>query len=179
MITVISGTNRPNSKTEIIAKYYFEALKSESNEDIRFYSLQDMPTDLISSTMYEEEGQHPGITKVQDEILIPADKWVLVLPEYNGSYPGIFKLFIDAVSIRKYAETFKKKKMGLIGVASGRAGNLRGLDQLSNAMNYLGFNVMPQKLPLPLIKSKTDETSITDDFTKETLTNHAKMFHSF
>ena len=179
MITVIAGTNRPDSKTEIIAQYYFEALKKSTDEDVRFYSLQNMPTDIIHSEMYSAEGQNKELAKIQDEILTPANKWVLVLPEYNGSFPGIFKLFMDAVSVRNYAETFKNKKMSLIGVASGRAGNLRGLDQLSNAMNYLGFTVFPQKLPLPGIAGKTNDSEITDDYTKETLDAHASSFIAF
>lgn len=179
MITVIAGTNRPHSKTEIIAKYYYEFLQENTEEKVNYYSLQELPVDIISAEMYQEDGQHKGIAKIQDAILTPAKKWVLVMPEYNGSYPGILKLFMDAVSVRNYAETFKLKKMALIGVASGRAGNLRGIDQMTNAVNYLGFTVFSQKLPIPLVKSKTNELEITDDFTKDALQTHASAFLNF
>ena len=172
MILVIAGTNRPDSKTEIIADHYYKELKEKSSEPVAYYSLQDMPDDVISPMMYNEENQSTELAEVQDEMFVPATKWVLVMPEYNGSYPGILKLFLDAMSVRKYAETFKHKKLALVGVASGRAGNLRGMDQLTNSMNYLGFNVMGQKLPIPLIKDKTDDISVTDESLKELISSH-------
>ncbi len=179
MITVIAGTNRPDSKTELIARFYYQSLQTQTEEKVHYYSLQDVPLDIINPRMYEEQGQHPALARLQDEILTPANKWVLVMPEYNGSYPGILKLFIDAVSVRNYKETFKEKKMALIGVASGRAGNLRGIDQFSNAANYLGFTVFSRKLPISLVKSISNDLEITDDFTKETLQEHARAFIDF
>ena len=179
MITVISGTNRSNSKTEIVSKFYFQLLSSKTEEEVKFLNLTDVPLDMLNLDMYTEEGQSPTLAKIQDEYLINADKWVIVSPEYNGSFPGILKLFIDAVSVRKYHETFKHKKLGLIGVASGRAGNLRGMDQLTNAMNYLGFSVYRDKLPISQIKAITNETEITDEGVKEILGIHADNFLNF
>ena len=98
--------------------------------------------------------------------------------QYNSSYSGIIKLFIDAVSVRKYSETFKGKKIALMGVPSGRAGNLRGMDHLTTALNYLGMIVFPNRLPLPQISSKFDG----DEFDKETWTlinDYAKQFIAF
>ena len=40
------------------------------------------------------------------------------------------------------------KKVALAGVASGRAGNLRGMDHLTGILNYLGMHVHPNKLPI-------------------------------
>jgi NAD(P)H-dependent FMN reductase len=48
--------------------------------------------------------------------------------------PGSLKLFIDACSVREYKQNFKGKKAALVGIASGRAGNLRGMDHLTGVM---------------------------------------------
>jgi NAD(P)H-dependent FMN reductase len=56
-------------------------------------------------------------------------------------------LFIDSVK----PELYKNKTFALVGVGTGRGGNLRGLDQLTNVLHYLGADVVSFKLPLSRI----------------------------
>lgn len=180
MICIISGTNRPNSRTRTVAKQYEAILKERTDEELFFIDLCDIHSSIIHDQMYQESGLSADLQELQDNTLIPAKKWLIVMPEYNGSYPGILKLFLDAVSVRKYAETFKFKKLGLVGVASGRAGNLRGMDQMTNSMNYLGFSVMANKLPLSNINSLIDpETEEPTSDMDDLLIKHAKDFLLF
>jgi chromate reductase, NAD(P)H dehydrogenase (quinone) len=46
------------------------------------------------------------------------------------------------------------KKAMLVGVADGRAGNLRGLDHMTNILNYMKMNVLYNKLPLSRINEE-------------------------
>lgn len=179
MITVIAGTNRKNSKTEIVARHYYKVIASIVDVPVKYLSLQNIPLDTLNVDMYKEDGQSHSLKLIQDEYLVHAHKWVIIAPEYNGSYPGVLKLFLDAVSIRKYKETFKNKKLGLVGVASGRGGNLRGMDQLTNSMNYLGFSVMANKLPLSQIDQSISNDEISNDLTKSIILNHAEQFAQF
>ena len=41
----------------------------------------------------------------------------------------------------------------LTGVASGRAGNLRGMDHLADVLNYIKITVHPNKLPISIVNS--------------------------
>jgi len=107
---------------------------------------------------------------------MPADKWVLILAEYNGGVPGIFKLLIDAISVRN-KDGLKGKEVLLIGVAAGRAGNLRGLDYMTNCLNYLGMKVHPQKMPISLINKVLSDGKLeehTHGSLKSLLENFAK-----
>jgi NAD(P)H-dependent FMN reductase len=45
------------------------------------------------------------------------------------------------------------KKALLTGVATGRAGNLRGMDHLADVLNYLKITVHPNKLPISVVNS--------------------------
>ena len=76
-----------------------------------------------------------------------------VIPEYNGSFPGIFKAFIDASDIRS---SFHGKKVCLIGVSDGRAGNLRGMDHLTNICGHMKMNVLNLKIPISSVGSLID-----------------------
>ena len=168
MITVISGTNRPNSQTKFIADYCYNFLINKGVE-CACLDLQDINADLLSSEMYQSHGQHPVISDIQDGILVPSDHWLVVSPEYNGSFPGILKLLIDALSIRRSKETFGGKKVSLIGVSSGRAGNFRGMEHLTGIFNYLNMLVMPNKLPVSSVDKHISKTGMISDETQKTL----------
>ncbi len=163
MITVISGTNRADSYTEKIANQYVKILENATDQKVSYLKLTDLPTDLVHNNMYTPDHQHADITKLQDEYLMESDRLIIISPEYNGSFPGILKFFIDACSIRNYKETFKGKKVMLVGVASGRAGNLRGMDHLTGIFNHVGSVVFPNKLPISNCKSVVDELGDVQD----------------
>ena len=105
MITVINGTNRKGNLTQIFAKAAFEILKSKSDEEVKYLDLSDLTGEILHTSMYGGDSQSPQIIKIQDEFISPASKLVFVMPEYNGSYPGIIKLFLDTISVRNYAAT--------------------------------------------------------------------------
>jgi NAD(P)H-dependent FMN reductase len=137
MYTIISGTNRVGSHTEKVAKVYQNILRTK-NIDAGLLSLIDI--DLINKM--------EDFIEMEKSILIPTKKFLFIIPEYNGSYPGILKMLIDYSDIRN---TWHFKKALLTGVSSGRAGNLRGMDHLSDTLHYLKMNVYYNKLPISSI----------------------------
>ncbi len=163
MIVILSGTNRPKNRTSIVARHVFDAIGQFTDEEVNLIRLDEIPGDFIYPGMYEEHTQYPVLTHLQDDIFIPSDKWVILSPEYNGSYSGVLKAFIDALSIRRYKETFFGKKVLLLGVASGRAGNLRGMDHLTTSLNYLGMNIYPNRFPIPLVDDLIQDEKLTGD----------------
>lgn len=180
MITVISGTNRRKSFTLPVAKQYFKLLGKYANEEIKILSLEKLPLELFHTGMYHENGQTKSLIKLQNEYMIPAKKFLIVMPEYNGGFPGVLKMFIDACSVREYSKTFEGKKVAMVGLASGRAGNLRGMDHLTGVMNYLGCIVMPNKLPISQIENIIDENGeIIEKESLQTIKKQIKDFIAF
>jgi chromate reductase, NAD(P)H dehydrogenase (quinone) len=177
MITVISGTNRRKSRTFPIAKQIYEMIKKSTVEHVELLNLEDLPLDFIHSGMYQTDGQNKGLRKLQDDFMIPANKFIFVTPEYNGSFPGILKLFLDACSVREYKPTFFGKKAVLVGVATGRAGNIRGLDHLRGTLTHVGTIVLPGILPLSSIDEISDEEGVITD--KSTMKSMQKMINAF
>ena len=51
MISIISGTNRPNSNTLKVAEYYLRTLQSKGQE-ARIFDLQDLPASIIQTDLY-------------------------------------------------------------------------------------------------------------------------------
>ena len=180
MITIINGTNRNGNLSQIISTYYRDELVNLGAQNVHYLTMEDLPENMVSSMMFTSDGRSASLTMMQDDIIIPSEKFLFILPEYNGGIPGILKLFIDACSSYRRDECFKGKKVGMLGVAAGRAGNLRGMEHLTGVMNYLGSIVMPDKLPISSIHSLiNDDKQLTDDDTKLVIKSHAQSFLEF
>lgn len=169
MITLISGTNRKESKTKMVTSAIHTLLKEKTETDTHQINLDEVDHGIYHPDMYAQESVHTDLAEMQDNYLLKSDLWIIVTPEYNGSFPGAIKMLIDALSIRKYAELFRGRKVALVGVASGRAGNLRGMEHLTGLLNYLGMVVYPNKLPISSIEKQITEDGSLNEGTTDAL----------
>ncbi|HEY4322450.1 MAG TPA: NADPH-dependent FMN reductase [Mucilaginibacter sp.] len=151
MVTIISGTNRPNSSTLKLAQYYKKRLL-EKGLDANLLPLTELPGRLIETDLYGNRSRE--FESIQD-IITKTQKFLFIMPEYNGSFPGVLKTFIDACS---FPESFYEKKAALTGLSSGKYGNIRGIDHFTGICHYLHLNVMPLKIHIAAINKEFDES---------------------
>ena len=152
MVTILSGTNRPNSNTLKVAKYFQNQLAKKGLK-CNLLDLQDLPANLIASDLYGKRS--PEFEKLQ-ELITKTSKFLFIIPEYNGSFPGVLKSFIDACS---FPESYYDKKACLVGISSGKYGNIRGVEHFNGVCGYLHLNVMPLRLHIANIKTELDENN--------------------
>lgn len=167
MITLIAGTNRKDSKTIIVTQTIAGLLKKH-NIPHQILDLSDIALEDLDNN-YNEAAMSSNLQQIQDTYMIGAEKYIFITPEYNGSYPGILKLFIDAISVRQFRGGIAHKKALLIGVASGRSGNLRGLDHLAGVLEYCMVTIFPNKLPISSVHTLMSDGEMTDQKTIEVL----------
>lgn len=179
MISVIVGTDRVNSRSKLIAEYYSEKLKELYEGEVHFLALEDIDTPFLTDKKYKPESQSAQVASIQDKFFIGANKWIVVIPEYNGGLPGVFKSLIDAMSIREYAATFGDKKIAVAGVSAGKAGNLRGLDYLTNLFSYVKASVFKNRLPISQVETLIKDDKLYDTATKEAIDNQLAEFLQF
>lgn len=173
MITLISGTNRLHSNTLKVTKTYSSVLSGIGAEH-RLLSLEDLPKDFAFG--YFPDTQSPAFKLLMDTFIRKADKFIVVIPEYNGSFPGIFKLFLDSV----HPNDLKGKKVAMVGVSTGRGGNLRGMDHLTGAFHYLGMNVYPGHLPISRLRELLDaDGNLTDEVVLRAMKMQGEGFVNF
>ena len=166
MITIIAGTNRSGSNTLKIANYYLQQLTA-AGETAQLFDLQ-----LLTSLSKDD-----NFIQLEKKYLIPIQKFIIITPEYNGTFSGILKLMIDNSDVK---QAFNHKKIALTGVASGRAGNLRGLDQLTNCLHYLKAEVMPNKLPISQVHTLLNPQGVlTDDATMALIETQITQFLNY
>jgi chromate reductase, NAD(P)H dehydrogenase (quinone) len=180
MITIISGTDRKDGLTHVLAQHYADVMQSKTKEIVQLLSLEDIPLALYGADMYKKDSLTTAFIAIEDTYMIPANKLFFVIPEYNGSFPGILKLFIDACSIRSKMAIFKGKKAGMVGIATGRAGNIRGLEHFTSVLMFMGVTVFPNLLPISAFnKLMNGDKKIVDEGTLITIEKQIDDFLAF
>ncbi len=154
MITVISGTNRPDSNSSHVARQYVQCFEEQGREAL-YFSLESLPESFYCLSSYGAPNK--SFEQVFHDYIEPSSHFVFVVPEYNGSFPGVLKHFLDLGR----PEVWKGKKAALAGVASGRAGNLRGMDHLTAVLHYLKVVVYHSPVVLSSIHMHLDPEANT------------------
>ncbi|HVW96451.1 MAG TPA: NAD(P)H-dependent oxidoreductase [Mucilaginibacter sp.] len=170
MTTIISATNRPGSSTFKLAQYYQRQL-AEKGLDAGILSLTELPDNIIVSDLYRKRSE--AFKPVQD-IVTQTDKFLFIIPEYNGSFPGVLKVFMDACS---FPESFYDKKAALTGLSSGKYGNIRGIDHFTGVCHYMHLQVMPLKIHIGNINKEFDAEG--DLFQSDTLKYTSEQMDKF
>ena len=166
MYTIISATNRIGSHTEKVSKQYQDILK-QKGVDAKIFSLKNL-------NVLE---RNPDFLKAENDFLFPAEKIIFIIPEYNGTFPGVLKAMIDISDVKK---AWWYKKALLVGISTGRAGNLRGMDQITASLNHMKMTVHYNKLPVSVIdKIMNEGGTITNKSTLQAIEQQLDEFIIF
>lgn len=168
-IAVISTTNRPGNLSLAIAQHY-QGLLQARGETVELWNLQDMPLDAGFANGMGERS--PAFQPFQDK-LSETPHLVFIVPEYNGSIPGILKVYIDATD---YPGSFDRKKAALVGIASGREGNVRGLVHLRDILTFLDAEVLAEEVYISRVHRKLQEGRLIDPQAEAELAAQADAF---
>lgn len=162
MICVIACTNRPDSYSLKISEYYINLLEAEG-VPCTLIDLNKLPESYLFSALYHNQGKDPLFNSIKKTIA-EAEKFVFVVPEYNGSFPGVLKAFIDGLD---YPISFKNKKAALVGLSSGLMGGSLALSHLTDILNYLGMHILASKPRITRVEQNFIDGDIKDAFVKK------------
>lgn len=162
IITVVSGTNRKGSNTRKIAKLAVKRLEAKGIE-VKFCDLLELPRGLFESEHYWNA---PETFAPFQEKILNTNGLLVVTPEYNGSFPGVLKYFIDLL---KFPDSLRGMPTAFIGLGDGVFGGLRSIEQLTQIFQYREAPIFGKKTLFMGVNKKLSEdgTEITDEFTKK------------
>jgi NAD(P)H-dependent FMN reductase len=159
-IAILKSTNRKNSTTHSISEYYKTELE-KNGHDVDWVDLEILPILAIANSMYKKNENKDETFLDYQNRLQTADRIFVIFPEYNGSYPGLLKYFIDALT---FPDSLKGKVIAITGISSGNQGGAVGSSHLADIFSYLGAWVVPMRLRLPQIKLHFDyENQLLDE----------------
>lgn len=172
-ILVISGTNRPNSRTLAVTRRVVQHYE-EAGIRCELLNLEDLPAEVFTPGAYGNKPQ--AFRAVQEKVLDAAGLHVVV-PEYNGSFPGVLKYFIDLL---KFPESFERKPVAFVGVASGVWGGLRGVEQMQMVFGYRNAHTYPERVFIPEVNKKLlGDGTFADPALDERLARQVRGFAQF
>jgi chromate reductase len=150
MITVIVGTNRPGSNTRKVARH-LEEFYAGLKVPLHVLDLAQLPPEVFSPTSYAEKPK--SFLPFAEAVLKSAGLHV-VTPEYNGSFAGVLKYFIDML---KFPESFDRRPVCFTGLSAGVGGAVRPVEQLQAVFGYRNAYVYPERVFLAGIRDLLDE----------------------
>ena len=173
-LIIIIGTNREEAISPIIAKTYLN-LAIEVGITTEIIDLRDLPEDYIATALYSNAGKNEAFNPLREKMK-QAKKFLFVVPEYNGSFPGILKTFIDGL---EFPDTFRGKKAAMVGVSAGVMGGALAMSHLTDILNYCGTTVLALKPRLTSISSNISDGEITNSFYLELIQQQIKELKEF
>jgi len=174
MIYVISGTNRPASRSREVSDWVADNMKKYTR-DVEVIDLADLPLHELIGDHYDKNTDLPSPIRKTIDKINHSDGLVLVVPEYNGSFPGSLKYFIDFWS---YPKSFEYRPVAFIGLGY-RWGGLRPVEQMQQIFNYRNAFIFPERVFLTNIEDVLKNKKIADKDIKKLLDRQARNFVKF
>lgn len=171
---IISGTNRPGSRTRQVSELV-QKLYAEFGETTEIIDLTDVGLEgLAAAAPYGDampEKMREAVKKINS-----AEGLVVVCPEYNGSMPGALKYFIDHWT---YPDSYEYRPISLIGLG-GRFGALRPVEHLQGVFGYRNAFIYPERVFISNVGAIFDKAgNFTDERVLQLMKSQVKGFQAF
>ncbi|HKK54431.1 MAG TPA: NAD(P)H-dependent oxidoreductase [Patescibacteria group bacterium] len=143
-ITIILGTAREGRQSIKPFEYLYELLSKKDDIEIKKIDVKDFNLNktIAPWTQSKENEEFKAIVK-------NCEAFILVVPEYNHSFPGELKLLLDQ-ALKEY----KNKPVIVTGVSAGGFGGVRAVESLIPMLSAVGLKYIPH----PLYFSNVEET---------------------
>ena len=156
-IEVISGSPRINSVTHRLAVYLQVFLTDKTEHSIGLIDMREHAWPMIQS-VYSNAEKAPEEHRELAERMFAADAFVVVTPEYNGSYSPAMKNLFDHFP-KQFHKTF-----GIVTASVGALGGMRASQQMLLLAGGLSAITSPFFLVTPFVDKKfTEDGTLVDE----------------
>jgi NAD(P)H-dependent FMN reductase len=169
-IEIISGSPRTNSITRRVAIHLQEVLSQTTDHEIGLIDMNEWDLPYMQ-TVFTSVDNTPEQWKPLSERVFAADAFILVSPEYNGSYAPALKNLLDH---------FPKQHHKVFAVATaspGPMGGMRATQQMLLLVSALFGIASPYLLIVPGVDKKFDkEGNLLDQSFQHNIHNFTAEF---
>jgi NAD(P)H-dependent FMN reductase len=155
-IEIISGSPRANSLTNRVALHLQKTLVENTDHEVGLIDLRDhvLPhMDAVFTSVEKTPVEHKGLA----ERMFAADAFIIVTPEYNGSYSPAMKNLFDHFPKQQH------KAFGIVTASPGAMGGIRAAMQLQQTVLALFGIPSPHMLIIPQVDQKFDADGLLLD----------------
>jgi len=122
-IEIISGSPRPKSVTHRVALHLQRLMQEQTTHEVGIIHLKDWNLPAVQSVFVSVD-YTPDEFKPLAKRMFSADAFILVSPEYNGSYSPAMKNLID------HFPKQHRKPFGIVTASPGPLGGIRASQQM-------------------------------------------------
>lgn len=160
-IPVVLGTAREGRRSEVIAKFVYDIVKSDERIETQFIDVKDFVKPYTIASWVESAEAQPW-----RDIAARANAFIIVTPEYNHEYPGELKLLLD----QAYKQ-YEKKPVVTCGVSASDFGGVRVVESLLSVYGMLKMIVVPMPLYFTKVEDLIkDSTKLKNDYKEKAKT---------
>ncbi len=149
-IEILSGSPRINSLTKRVALHLKQYISDTTDHEIDIIDMKDWSVPPVQS-VWSSIDKTPEKFQPIAERIFNADAYILVTPEYNGSYSPALKNLLDHFPKRNHTP------FGIVTASPGAMGGIRASQQLLQLVPALFGIASPYMLITPAVDKKFDE----------------------
>ena len=149
-IAIISGSPRGNSVTYRMALHLESAIKQKTECETDIIDLRTIEMPQLQSIFTSVETAPEEYRSIAQR-MFSADAFILITPEYNGSYSAALKNLLDHFPKQHH------KVFGIVTASPGGLGGVRAALQLQELVYALFGIGSPYMLVTPQVDKKFDE----------------------
>ncbi|HEX7844633.1 MAG TPA: NAD(P)H-dependent oxidoreductase [Chitinophagaceae bacterium] len=169
-IEIISGSPRVNSVTRRVALHIKNWLVQHTDHDVDIIDMQDWSVPAVQSVWVSPD-KAPVEFQPLAKRIFNADAFILVTPEYNGSYSPAMKNLLDHFPKQHH------KPFGIVTASPGAMGGMRAAQQLLLLVPALFGIASPYLLIVPAVDKKFNaDSSLNDESFENSVHNFITEF---
>jgi NAD(P)H-dependent FMN reductase len=170
-VTLISGSSREKALSHRVALLLKSELESKfPNDDFQILDIRDYPLPFVDQ-VFSNESLIPESHEGLKHLVLGADAFVLISPEYNGSYSAVMKNLLD------HFPKFNRKAFGIVTYSTGALGGMRAAHQMQQMICAFFGVPCPHMLLIGSVDKKIDENGQkTDESLNRSLDNFTNEF---
>ncbi|RYZ19320.1 MAG: NADPH-dependent oxidoreductase, partial [Chitinophagaceae bacterium] len=146
---IVSGSPRQNSVTHRVALHLKAAIESRSEHEVGIINLKENVFPILDSVFTSPDAAPEALRPVARR-MFAADAFIIVTPEYNGSYSPAMQNLFD------HFPKQQRKVFGLATASPGALGGIRAAMQLQQFVMALFGIPSPYMLVTPQVDKKFD-----------------------
>lgn len=150
-IEIISGSPRKDSLTRRAALHLLHELTLQTNHEIGLIDLREWSHLPQVENVFTSPEKTPEELRPLAERIFRADAFILVTPEYNGSYSSALKNLLD------HFPKQSRKTFAVVTASTGAMGGMRASQQLLLLVPALFGIASPSMLIIPFVDKKFNE----------------------
>ncbi len=168
-IVCISGTSRPANYTSRALAVVVDELQARQLETTVF-DARELTLSFPGHATTEDAARLQAAIKDSAGV-------VLATPEYHGGFSAMMKLILENMG---FPSVLKGKPVALLGVAAGRIGAIKSLEQLRGVCAHTGALVLPSSVSIAGVQRAFDEDGrCTDSGVESSLRGLAEALQEF